>query len=114
MIALFEDIDAGSSIGCAALVPSPPFKRKQRRWNFSEGFIPVLDVVQSTSQARNTADLNCSGPNFEVQEESLIYDPAGNFFEPWDLPRLHPGRSTGSLPLENEGFLGLPPVQRKY
>ena len=40
--------------------------------------------------------------------------PAGNFFEPWDLPRLHPGRSSGSLPLENEGFLGLPPVQRKY
>ena len=33
--------------------------------------------------------------------------PAGNFFEPWDLPQLHPGR-------ENEGFLGLPPVQRKY
>ena len=30
--------------------------------------------------------------------------PAGNFFEPWDLPRLHPGRSTGSVPLENEGF----------
>ena len=40
--------------------------------------------------------------------------PAGNFFEPWDLPRLRPGRSTGPLPLENEGFLGLPPVQRKY
>ena len=40
--------------------------------------------------------------------------PAGNFFEPWDLPRLHPGRSIRSLPLENEGFLGLPPVQRKY
>ena len=40
--------------------------------------------------------------------------PAGNFFEPWDLPRLHPGRSTGSVPLENEGFLGLPPVQRIY
>ena len=79
MIELFEDIEAGSSIGCAALVPSPPFKRKQRRWNFSEGFIPVLDVVQSTSQARNTADLNCSGPNLEVQEESIIYDPAGNF-----------------------------------
>ena len=32
--------------------------------------------------------------------------PAGNFFEPWDLPRLHPGRSIGSLPLENEGFFG--------
>ena len=40
--------------------------------------------------------------------------PAGNFFEPLDLPRFHPGRSTGPLPLENEGFLGLPPVQRKY
>ena len=40
--------------------------------------------------------------------------PAGNFFEPWDLHRLHPGRSTGSLPLEKEGFLGLLPVQRKY
>ena len=40
--------------------------------------------------------------------------PAGNFFEPWDLPRLHPGRSTGSLPLEKEGFLGLPSVQWKY
>ena len=38
----------------------------------------------------------------------------GNFFEPWDLPRLPPGRSTGSLPLEHESFLGLPPVQRKY
>ena len=23
--------------------------------------------------------------------------PAGNFFEPWDLPRLHPGRSIGLL-----------------
>ena len=33
--------------------------------------------------------------------------PAGNFFELWDLPRLHPGKSTGSVPLENEGFLGL-------
>ena len=30
--------------------------------------------------------------------------PAGNFFEPWDLPRLHPGRTTGPLPLKNEGF----------
>ena len=40
--------------------------------------------------------------------------PAGNFFEPWDLPRLHPGRSIGPLSLENEGFLGLPPVQRNY
>ena len=40
--------------------------------------------------------------------------PAGNFFGPEVLPRLHPGRSTGPLPLENEGFLGLPPVQRKY
>ena len=40
--------------------------------------------------------------------------PAGKFFEPWDLPRLRPGRSFGSLPLENEGFLGLSPVQRKY
>ena len=40
--------------------------------------------------------------------------PAGNFFEPWVLPRLHPGRSTGPLLLKNEGFLGLPPVQRKY
>ena len=41
-------------------------------------------------------------------------NPAGNFFEPWDLPLLHPGRSTGPLPLESEGFLGLPPIQRKY
>ena len=40
--------------------------------------------------------------------------PAGNFFEPWDMPRLHPGWSTGSVPLENEGFFGRPPVQRKY
>ena len=40
--------------------------------------------------------------------------PAGNFFEQWDSPRLHPRRSTCPLPLENEGFLGLPPVQRKY
>ena len=40
--------------------------------------------------------------------------PAGIFFEPWDLPRLHPGRCTGSVLLENEGFLGLPLVQRKY
>ena len=40
--------------------------------------------------------------------------PAGNFCEPWDLPRLHPGRPTGPLPLENESFLGLPPAQRKY
>ena len=40
--------------------------------------------------------------------------PAGNFFEPWDSPCLHPRRSTGTLPLENEGFLGLPPVQRIY
>ena len=30
--------------------------------------------------------------------------PAGNFFEPWDLPRLHPGRPSRSLRLENEGF----------
>ena len=34
--------------------------------------------------------------------------PAGNFFEPWDSPRLHPGRTTGSLPLENECFSGPP------
>ena len=40
--------------------------------------------------------------------------PAGKFFEPWDLPRLHPGGSTESFPLENEGLLGLPLVQRKY
>ena len=40
--------------------------------------------------------------------------PAGNFFEPWDLPRLHPRRSIGPLPLEKEGFLGLPSVQWKY
>ena len=38
----------------------------------------------------------------------------GNFFERWDLPRLHSGRSIGSVSLEKEGFLGLPPVQRKY
>ena len=36
------------------------------------------------------------------------------FFEPWVLPRLHPGRSTGSLPLAIESFLGPPTVQRKY
>ena len=72
MVALFEDIEAGSSIGCAALVPSLPFKKKQRRWNFSEGFIPALDVVQSASLALNTADLHCSGSNFEVLEESII------------------------------------------
>ena len=40
--------------------------------------------------------------------------PAGNFSEPWDLPRLLLARSTGSVPLENEGFLCLPPVKRKY
>ena len=40
--------------------------------------------------------------------------PAGNFFELWDLPCLRPGRSTGSLPMEKEGFLGLPSVQWKY
>ena len=40
--------------------------------------------------------------------------PAGNYFEPWVLLRLHPGMSTGSVPLENESFLGLPPAQRKY
>ena len=40
--------------------------------------------------------------------------PAGIFFEPCDLPRLHPERTTGSLPLEKEGFLGPPTVQRKY
>ena len=40
--------------------------------------------------------------------------PVGNFFELWVLPRLHPGKSTGPLLLENEGFLGLPPVQWKY
>ena len=32
----------------------------------------------------------------------------------WDLPRLHLGKSTGSHPLDNEGFLGPPTVQRKY
>ena len=40
--------------------------------------------------------------------------PAGNFFEQWDLPRLQPGRSNGSVLLENEDFLSLPLVQRKY
>ena len=50
MVALFEDIEAGSSIGCAALVPSPPFKRKQWRWNFSESFIPALDVAECGSK----------------------------------------------------------------
>ena len=40
--------------------------------------------------------------------------PAGIFFEPWDLSRLHPGMSIGPLLLENEGFLGPPTVQRKY
>ena len=33
----------------------------------------------------------------------------GNFFEPWDLPRLHPGRPSGSLRLGNEGCWSLPP-----
>ena len=33
--------------------------------------------------------------------------PAGNFFEPWDLPRLHPGRPSGFLHLENEEFWSL-------
>ena len=36
--------------------------------------------------------------------------PAGNFFEPWDLPRLHLGRPSRSLWLENEGFWSLPSV----
>ena len=36
--------------------------------------------------------------------------PTGNFFEPWDLPRLHPGRPSRSLWLENEGFWSLPSV----
>ena len=36
--------------------------------------------------------------------------PPGNFFEQWDLPRLHPGRISGSLRLENECFWSLPSV----
>ena len=36
--------------------------------------------------------------------------PAGKFFKPWDLSRLHPGRFSGSLWLENEGFWSLPSV----
>ena len=36
--------------------------------------------------------------------------PAGIFFEPWDLPRLHPGRPSGSLRSEHEGFWSLPSV----
>ena len=40
--------------------------------------------------------------------------PTGNFFQQRDLPRLHPGRTTGSILKENESFLGLRPVQRKY
>ena len=50
----------------------------------------------------------------KFQKSLKFMTPAGNFFEPWDLPRLHPGRSTGPLLLENEGFLILPPIQRKY
>ena len=34
--------------------------------------------------------------------------PAGNFFESWVLPRLQPGKFTGFLRLENEGFRSLP------
>ena len=40
--------------------------------------------------------------------------PAGNFFELWDLPRLHSGKPIRSLRLKNEGFWSLPSVQREY
>ena len=40
--------------------------------------------------------------------------PAGNFFELWDLPRLHPGDPTKSLRLENENFWSLPSVLWEY
>ena len=29
---------------------------------------------------------------------------AGNFFEPWVLPRLHPERSTAPIPLKTKVF----------
>ena len=50
----------------------PPLKKERKTF---QRFISALDVVQSASQALNTADLNCSGSNFEVLEESIIYDP---------------------------------------
>ena len=55
-----------------------------------------------------------SGTNFEVSVESKFMTSAGNFFEPWVLPRLHPGRPTRSLRLEKEGFWSLPSVQKEY
>ena len=55
-----------------------------------------------------------SEPNFKVSVESKFVTPASNFFEPWDLHRLHPGMPTRSLRLENEGFWSLPSVQREY
>ena len=67
MVALFKDIEAGSSIGCAALVPSPPFKRKQRRWNCSEGFIPALDVAECGSQE----SFSKLGSNFASQPREI-------------------------------------------
>ena len=68
MVALFEDIEAGSSIGCAALVPSPPFKRKQRRWKFSEGFIPALDVAECGSKE----SFSKLGSNFVVDIRDFV------------------------------------------
>ena len=55
-----------------------------------------------------------SEPNFKVSVESKFMTPAGNCFEAWDLPRLHPRRPIRSLRLENEGFWSLPSVQREH
>ena len=68
MVALFEDIEAGSSIGCAALVPSPPFKRKQWRWNFPGGFIPALDVTECGSEE----SFSKLGSNFIVDIRDFV------------------------------------------
>ena len=42
----FLTFKGGSSIGCAALVPSPPFKTKRRRSNFFDRFISDSDSSQ--------------------------------------------------------------------
>ena len=38
------------------------------------------NVVQSASQTLKTADLICSESNFEVPEDSKLYDPCRQFF----------------------------------
>ena len=101
----------GSSTGWATLVPFPPLKKERKTF---QRFHLAFDVVQSASQALNTADSTVQDQISKSQRSLKFMTPAGSFFELWDLPRLHPGRSIGSLPLENEGFLGSPPVQRKY